>query len=46
MVPGKVPLYLEGEMPQTRRARAAANVGVEIAGGRRDGCCTCRAPPR
>jgi pyrroloquinoline quinone biosynthesis protein B len=31
-VPGKVPLYLEGESPETA-AETAANVGVEIAAG-------------
>jgi pyrroloquinoline quinone biosynthesis protein B len=32
LVPGKVPLYLEGDDPDTA-AESAANVGVEIAGG-------------
>ncbi len=32
MVPGKVPLYLEGENPETAM-ESAANVGVEIAAG-------------
>jgi hypothetical protein len=31
-VPGKAPLYLEGENPQPR-ARPAANVGVELSAG-------------
>ncbi len=33
MVPGKVPLYLEGENPDTAE-ESAANVGVEISDGR------------
>jgi pyrroloquinoline quinone biosynthesis protein B len=33
MVPGKLPLYLEGENPETA-AESAANVGVEITDGR------------
>ena len=32
MVPGKVPLYLEGENPDTA-SETAANVGVEISAG-------------
>ena len=34
MVPGKVPLYLEGENPDTAE-ESAVNVGIEIAGGGR-----------
>jgi pyrroloquinoline quinone biosynthesis protein B len=34
MVPGKLPLYLEGDDPDTA-AESAANVGVEITDGRR-----------
>jgi pyrroloquinoline quinone biosynthesis protein B len=34
MVPGKLPLYLEGDNPETA-AESAANVGVEITDGRK-----------
>jgi pyrroloquinoline quinone biosynthesis protein B len=34
MVPGKLPLYLEGDDPETAE-ESAANVGIEIAGGGR-----------
>ena len=45
MVPGKVPLYLEGDDPETG-AETAANVGVEIARRRQAACLMCRAPRR
>ena len=44
IVPGKVPLYLEGDDPDTA-SESAANVGVEIFGGDGAARLSCRAPP-
>ena len=44
LVPGKLPLYLEGDHPDTA-SESAANVGVELSDGKR-GWSMCRARRR